>query len=96
MVSKFWNAEIETMPRKKLEQLQIERLKKTVEIAMGSPFYAPKFKALNHPRQHQINRRHQAFSVYNEERFEKYISVRYCIYFAGQGGTAPLVKRNYG
>ncbi|HOD68251.1 MAG TPA: phenylacetate--CoA ligase [Bacteroidaceae bacterium] len=47
MVSKFWNAEIETMPRKKLEQLQIERLKKTVEIAMGSPFYAPKFKELS-------------------------------------------------
>ena len=46
MVSKFWNAEIETMPRKKLEQLQIERLKKTVEIAMRSHFYAPKLNDL--------------------------------------------------
>ena len=46
MESKFWNEEIETMPRKQLEQLQVERLKKTVEIAMGSKFYAPKFKEL--------------------------------------------------
>ena len=39
MNSKYWNEEIETMPRKQLEQLQVERLKKTVEIAMGSEFY---------------------------------------------------------
>ena len=46
MNSKYWNEEIETMPRKQLEKLQVERLKKTVEIAMGSKFYAPKFKEL--------------------------------------------------
>ena len=46
MNGKYWNEEIETMPRKQLEKLQVERLKKTVEIAMGSEFYAPKFKEL--------------------------------------------------
>ena len=46
MNSKYWNEEIETMPRKQLEKLQVERLKKTVEIAMGSQFYAPRFKEL--------------------------------------------------
>lgn len=44
MSNKYWNEEIETMPRKQLEQFQVERLKKTVEIAMGSKFYAPIFK----------------------------------------------------
>ena len=46
MNGKYWNEEIETMPRKQLEKLQVERLKKTVEIAMGSEFYAPRFKEL--------------------------------------------------
>ena len=32
------------MSRPNLEKLQVERLKKTVEIAMGSKFYAPIFK----------------------------------------------------
>lgn len=47
MSNKYWNEEIETMPRKQLEQFQVERLKKTVEIAMGSNFYAPIFKERN-------------------------------------------------
>lgn len=46
MNSQFWNPEIETMPRKQLEKLQVERLKKTIELAMNSSFYAPKFKEL--------------------------------------------------
>ena len=44
MERKFWEEEIETMPRKQLEKLQAERLRKTVGIAMGSKFYAPIFK----------------------------------------------------
>lgn len=47
MSKKYWNEEIETMPRKQLEQFQVERLKKTVEIAMGSNFYAPILKERN-------------------------------------------------
>lgn len=44
MTKEFWQEEIETMPRKQLEALQVERLKKTVEIAVNSPFYGPIFK----------------------------------------------------
>jgi phenylacetate-CoA ligase len=44
MNNKYWSEEIETMPRKQLEQFQAERLRKTVEIAMGSEFYAPILK----------------------------------------------------
>ena len=44
MNNKYWSEEIETMPRKQLEQIQAERLRKTVEIAMGSEFYAPILK----------------------------------------------------
>lgn len=47
MSNKYWNEEIETMPRKQLEQFQAERLRKTVEIAMGSNFYAPILKERN-------------------------------------------------
>lgn len=46
MNNKYWSEEIETMPRKQLELFQAERLRKTVEIAMGSAFYAPVFKQL--------------------------------------------------
>ncbi len=44
MNDRYWSEEIETIPRKQLEQFQTERLRKTVEIAMGSAFYAPIFK----------------------------------------------------
>ncbi len=40
----YYQPEIETMPRKELEQLQVQRLKKTIEIAMQSPFYAKLYK----------------------------------------------------
>ncbi|MCQ2973638.1 MAG: phenylacetate--CoA ligase [Bacteroidales bacterium] len=36
---KYYQPEIETMKREDLEKLQVERLKKTIEIAMKSPFY---------------------------------------------------------
>ena len=48
MASKeFWNEEIETMKRPDLEKLQVERLRKTVEIAMNSPYYNQVFKENN-------------------------------------------------
>ena len=37
---KYYQPEIETMSRPELEKLQVERLKKTIEIAMKSPFMA--------------------------------------------------------
>ena len=48
MASKeFWNEEIETMKRPDLEKLQVERLRKTVEIAQNSPYYSEVFKRNN-------------------------------------------------
>lgn len=43
----FWNEEIETMKRSDLEKLQVERLRKTVEIAQHSPYYSEVFKKNN-------------------------------------------------
>ncbi len=40
----YWQEEIETMKRSELGKLQVERLRKTVEIAMNSPFYGKIFK----------------------------------------------------
>ena len=40
----YWQEEIETMKRADLEKLQLERLKKTIEIAGNSPFYNKVFK----------------------------------------------------
>ncbi len=48
MASKeFWNEEIETMKRPDLEKLQVERLRKTVEIAQNSPYYSEVFRKNN-------------------------------------------------
>ena len=41
---KYYQPEIETMNRADLEKLQVERLKKTIEIAMKSPFYGKLYK----------------------------------------------------
>lgn len=43
----YWQKEIETLPRTELEKLQVERLKKTIDIAGKSPFYASVFKREN-------------------------------------------------
>ena len=43
MNDKFWEEEIETMPRKKLRELQLQRLKKTIAIASHSPYYKKVF-----------------------------------------------------
>lgn len=39
MNGEYWQAEIETMPREKLRQLQTEKLRRTIETALNSPFY---------------------------------------------------------
>ncbi len=52
MASKeFWNEEIETMKRPDLEKLQVERLRKTVEIAQNSPYYSEVFRKNNITRE---------------------------------------------
>ena len=47
MNSKYWEEEIETMPREQLRQLQLQRLKKTIAIAANSPFYKKVFQENN-------------------------------------------------
>ncbi len=44
--SRFFNPELETMPRKELEQLQLDRLKQTVKQCVKAPFYAKKFQEM--------------------------------------------------
>ena len=43
MNNEYWQEEIETMPRYQLEQLQVERLKRTIDISAQSPFYKKRF-----------------------------------------------------
>lgn len=43
MNDKYWEPEIETMPREKLRELQLNRLKKTIAIAAHSPYYSRVF-----------------------------------------------------
>ena len=44
--SPYFNPEVETMSREQLEQLQLERLKKTVNHCMNAPFYQKRFQKL--------------------------------------------------
>ena len=44
MNTNYWEEEIETMSRENLEQLQIERLKKTIDIASKAPYYKEVFE----------------------------------------------------
>ena len=37
MNNKYWEEDIETMSREKLQELQLQRLKKTISIAANSP-----------------------------------------------------------
>ena len=57
MNNKYWEEEIETMPREQLRELQLQRLKKTVSIAANSPYYKKVFQE-HHCRQHPVYRRH--------------------------------------
>ena len=44
MNSKYWEEDIETMPREALRALQVQRLQKTICIASHSPYYGKVFK----------------------------------------------------
>lgn len=44
MNDKYWEERIEVMPREQLRELQLQRLKKTVQIAANSPFYKEVFR----------------------------------------------------
>ena len=39
MSTQYWEEEIEIMSREKLQFLQLQRLKKTINIAANSPYY---------------------------------------------------------
>ena len=59
MNNKYWEEEIETMPREQLRELQTATVKKTVSIAANSPYYKKVFQeAWHHCRQHPDYRRH--------------------------------------
>lgn len=44
MNDKYWEEEIETMPREALRALQVQRLQKTIRIASHSPYYGQVFQ----------------------------------------------------
>ncbi len=44
--SQYYQPEIETISREDLNKLQLERLKKSIDIALDSPFYGEKYKSL--------------------------------------------------
>ena len=46
MNDKYWQEEIETMPREALQALQLQRLKKTISIASHSPYYGKVFRKI--------------------------------------------------
>ena len=39
MSNEYWQEHLETMPRPELEKLQVEKLKKTINVCLNSPFY---------------------------------------------------------
>ena len=43
MNTQNWEEELETMSREKLQELQLRRLKKTINIAANSPYYKEVF-----------------------------------------------------
>ena len=47
MNNKYWEEDIETMSREKLQELQLQRLKKTINIAANSPYYKKVFQEHN-------------------------------------------------
>ena len=44
MNDKYWEEEIETMPREALRALQVQRLQKTIRSASHSPYYGRVFQ----------------------------------------------------
>ena len=57
MNDKYWEEEIETMPREELHKLQLRRLRKTIGIAANFPYYKQVFQK-HGIRQHPVDRRH--------------------------------------
>ena len=47
MNNRYWEEDIETMSREKLQELQLQRLKKTINIAANSPYYKKVFQEHN-------------------------------------------------
>lgn len=43
-MNEYWQEEFETMSRKDIEKLQLERLKQTMELCINSPYYQKVFK----------------------------------------------------
>ena len=43
----YWQPEIETMPREQLRQLQVKKLKETINVCLKSPFYKKYFTKNN-------------------------------------------------
>ena len=43
MSTQYWEEELETMSREKLQELQLQRLKKTINIAANAPYYKDVF-----------------------------------------------------
>ena len=46
MNKEYWQPEIETMPREQLQRLQVEKLRKTIEVCLNSPFYGKRLGEL--------------------------------------------------
>ena len=46
MNGEYWQPEIETMPREELKKLQTEKLRRTIETALNSPFYGQRLGRL--------------------------------------------------
>ena len=46
MNGEYWEPEIETMPREELKKLQTEKLRRTIETALNSPFYGQRLGRL--------------------------------------------------
>ena len=46
MNNEYWQPEIETMPREQLQRLQVEKLRKTIEVCLNSPFYGTRLGEL--------------------------------------------------
>ena len=50
----YWQPELETMPRKELEALQVKKLRQSIEISLKSPFYKKRLGDLVHILQYLL------------------------------------------
>ena len=97
MNDKYWEEEIETMPREELHKLQLRRLRKTIGIAANSPYYNKFSKARHYGRQHPVDRRHPENPVYHQSGHARQLPLRTCgRQYARRRCTHPLFQRNHG